>query len=229
MTCYDRAKDAQTGAFEETAVTGVVEAIVLAAGFGSRMKQTKPLVRVHGTPSLCIVLRTLSDAGIKRSIVVLGHAADEIRAAIDLSEAQILINDTPAQGMASSLALGLRAVSEHALGALVLHADMPFVTAKTVRSVVDAAQHGAPLAAPRYGGKRGFPVFLSRACFPEILPTLQGEMGGRAYIAAHESDLTIIDVDDEGAIRDIDRPDDLPNEAEVQNRKEIAHALHEGC
>lgn len=187
-----------------------IDAIVLAAGFGSRMGRIKPLVPVHGTPSLVWVLKRLSEAGLQNPIVVLGYGADEIARAVDLSQAQTVVNDHPARGMASSLALGLGAVSAHAAGALTLHADMPFVAPSTIRAVAEAAAGGARIAAPCLGGTRGFPVYFARSCFPGLINTLHGEIGGREYIEAHKQDLVTIAVEDEGIIRDMDLPEDIP-------------------
>ena len=187
-----------------------VEAIVLAAGLGTRMGRIKPLVPIDGTPSLTHVLHRLADAGLTQVIVVLGHGSDEIRQRIDLSRARIEINENPSRGMASSLAIGLRAVSADVAGALILHADMPFVSAATLRAVAEAAADGARIAAPRFRGRRGFPVYFAKACFPELIEGLRGETGGREYIEAHREDLILIDVEDEGILLDIDRPEDIP-------------------
>lgn len=191
-----------------------VEAVVLAAGLGTRMRQIKPLVSIHGTPSLALVLKRLSEAELHRAVVVLGHGADDIRRSVDLSQARIVVNENPERGMASSLAVGLRAVSDRSAGALILHADMPFVTASTLRAVVKAATGGARIVAPRLRGQRGFPVYFARSCFSELIGSLHGEIGGREYIAAHAHDLVAIDVEDEGILRDIDRPEDIPVQAE---------------
>ena len=189
-----------------------IDAIVLAAGLGSRMGRIKPLVPVHGTPSLTLVLDRLAEAGLKNAIVVLGHGADEIRQAMDLSAVRTVVNENPQRGMASSLAVGLRAVSDRAAGALVLHADMPFVHAATLRAVAATAAGGARMAAPCLRGKRGFPVYFARTCFAGLIDSLHGEIGGREYIAAHKDDLVVVEVEDEGILRDIDRPEDIPVE-----------------
>jgi len=186
-----------------------IDAVVLAAGSGSRMGQIKPLVPVNGEPALGIVLRRLHEAGLPGAIVVLGKDADDIQQAIDLSDARVIINDHPARGMSSSLALGLAAVSERAQGALIFHADMPFLMARTIRRIISTARTGARIAAPVYRGTRGFPVYLEQSCFRELVAMLAGDAGARGYLAAHAGDVSRIEVDDAGCIVDIDRPEDL--------------------
>ena len=62
--------------------------MILAAGFGSRMTaaghlEIKPLLEVAGEPVIFRALRQLEVAGCERAIVVVGHRADEIEAALD--------------------------------------------------------------------------------------------------------------------------------------------------
>ena len=110
-------------------------------------------------------------------------------------------------GMGSSLACAVRATPA-AAGWLVALADMPFVGASTVQSVLGALRNGAEIAAPVCRGRRGHPVGFSRGCFA-ALASLHGEAGGRRIIEDPARSLTLIEVDDLGVIRDIDRPGDL--------------------
>lgn len=188
----------------------MIEAIVLAAGLGTRMGQAKPLLLVDGEPALARVLRRIRDAGLAHPIVVLGApSARRIEEAVDLTDAAVVLNECPEAGMSRSLRLGLAAVSGEAKGALVFHADMPFVATETVQAVARAADGGAEIAAPRFRGQRGFPVFFRQACFPELRTSLVGDAGGRSYLETHRDELVCVDVDDPGCIHDIDRPADL--------------------
>jgi choline kinase len=62
-------------------------AVVLAAGFGSRLREAdncpKPLRQVGSVPLLVRVLQGLAASGIERAAIVLGYQADQIREAID--------------------------------------------------------------------------------------------------------------------------------------------------
>ena len=188
----------------------MIEAIVLAAGLAARMGEVKPLTSIEGEPSLSRILRTIGTAGIARPIVVLGtRSAGRIEEALDLTGCAVVVNDAPEAGMSRSLLLGLEAVSGSAVGAVVFHADMPFIRPETVRAVLDGAQAGARIVAPIYRERRGFPVFFDRSCFPRLKRSLSGDAGGRAYIETHREDLVLVPVDDAGSVYDIDRPADL--------------------
>lgn len=199
----------------------MIEAIVLAAGEGKRLGAVKPLVSVGGKPALTRVLETLRDAGIDQVLVVLGHAREEIEAHVDLSSCRAVVNPDFETGMGGSLALGIRSLLAESEGFLVLHADMPYVTARTVRAVAAAGRRGARIAAPIHAGTRGFPVYFRRSCASSLLPTLSGDAGARWYVAEHEDELELIPVDDPGSVRDLDRPEDL-----VQEAREDASRVH---
>lgn len=62
-----------------------MEALIIAAGFGSRLRdisESKPLTPVGGVPLLEIGIRQAAAAGATRVVVVTGHQADAIEAAL---------------------------------------------------------------------------------------------------------------------------------------------------
>ena len=60
-----------------------VQAVVLAAGMGTRMKSKVPKVLhpLGGKPLLWHVLHTLDEAGIEKRAIVVGHLAEQVKAA----------------------------------------------------------------------------------------------------------------------------------------------------
>lgn len=186
-----------------------IEAIILAAGKGERMGTIKPLVGIDGQPALERVIETLDLASVDRVIVVLGYKAKEITEMVDLSNCERAINLNYERGMGTSLALGVKMVSKTSLGFLVCHADMPYIEQQTVRKVLDVARKGARIAAPIYRGTRGFPVYLSVDCVSDLLKTLKGDSGARNYILEHVSDVELVEVNDPGAVIDVDQPQDV--------------------
>lgn len=66
-------------------VTHVRKAVVLAAGLGSRLgchDCPKPLISVNGTPILYRALSNLASVGVREAVIVIGHRAAEISAAV---------------------------------------------------------------------------------------------------------------------------------------------------
>jgi len=190
----------------------MIGAIILAGGEGKRMGAVKPLLDIHGMPAIARMIGAVRAAGVEGIIVVLGHAADAVRGGVDLSGCRVVVNPDYKSGMASSLRAGIAALPADARGFLILHSDMPYISPETIEAVTAVARTGARIVAPTYRGKRGFPVYIDRACCPGLIATLEGNVGARAYIAAHPELLVEIPVEDPGAVTDLDTPEDLEKE-----------------
>jgi len=156
-----------------------------------------------------MVLRILKAAGLRSPIVILGHDAKVISASIDLADCQVVVNEHPEQGLSGSMQLALDAVGDTDTGILTFHVDMPYVAVATVRALLEAIGKGATLAAPFHGSKRGFPVYFHRSLIAGLRNSLQGDSGGRQFLAQHSEDLVRVPVEDPGCVFDIDRPSDL--------------------
>jgi molybdenum cofactor cytidylyltransferase len=94
------------------------------------------------------------------------------------------------------------------LGCVLLLADLPFVQTHTISKVRDAIAAGASIAVARHQGQRGHPVGFAARHLP-ALARLQGDEGARSVLTQHADSIVWCDVDDAGALRDVDKPEDL--------------------
>ncbi|MBE0635267.1 NTP transferase domain-containing protein, partial [Candidatus Bipolaricaulota bacterium] len=69
----------------------MIQPIVLAAGFGTRMGGNKALLPIGDVPALTVVLSMIEAAGLSSPIIVLGHNAEAVKAAVDLEQARVVI------------------------------------------------------------------------------------------------------------------------------------------
>lgn len=184
-----------------------VAAVVLAAGRSARMGEPKQLLRVGERTVLEQTLENVCRAGVGEIVLVLGYSVEEIRRELpgDLSHGlRIVVNRQYEEGMASSLREGLSAVSGQMSGALIVLADQPFVRSETIDLIIERYRGSeAEIVIPFYKGRRGNPVLLDRAIFPEAI-ALEGEMGFRAMFSSHAGGIENVDVDDSGILLDID-------------------------
>jgi molybdenum cofactor cytidylyltransferase/nicotine blue oxidoreductase len=182
-----------------------VGALVLAAGEGRRFGGTKQLAELDGRPLLSYALGAV--AGITPRVVVLGHAADEILAAVDLQGAEPVVCAGWAEGQAASLRCGITALGDVSAAVITL-GDQPFITPQVIAAVVDRlAGHDAVRAT--YDGRPGHPVVLARPLLDRV-HELRGDAGFRDLLsgpgvrlfeAAHLCDPTDIDTREELARR----------------------------
>jgi molybdenum cofactor cytidylyltransferase len=187
-----------------------VSAIILAAGTSSRMGSQKQLLRLGAKTLLEHALDNVRASHVQEIIVVLGAAADAIRAHIPTEpKVKAVINDAFKEGMGTSLQRGLAALDAQSAATLVVLADQPLVKPSTINQLIDEyRRHKPQILIPLYRGFRGNPVLLDHSVFPEIA-ALNGDTGCRAIFGDHLENIRKIEVDDPGILLDADRPQDI--------------------
>lgn len=196
-----------------------VAGVVLAAGRSSRLTGAVPkqLLDFAGQPLVRRAVHTALAAGLSEVVVVLGHRAEEVKAALhDLHGPSGLLPSGPlrtvlnphfADGQSTSVRCGLAAVSAAATAALFVPIDQPFLTSALINRLVAAHGSGADIAQPTAAGRQGAPVLFARRYFPD-LERLTGDTGGRALLAAHRSNIQWVPAR-ERELLDIDTAEDL--------------------
>jgi molybdenum cofactor cytidylyltransferase len=182
--------------------------VILAAGSSTRMGRNKLLLDVGGEPLVRRTARIAFEAGLAPVVVVLGHDAGPTRAALDGLPCLPVVNPDHAQGKGTSLQVGIKQLaSTGAAGAVVMLADMPFVTAAMVAAIVERARaSNAPLVVSRYGDVNAPPMLYDRSLFAELL-SLPGEACGKEMVRRHRQEAALVSWPEE-ALVDIDVPDD---------------------
>ncbi|MBI3927455.1 MAG: EF2563 family selenium-dependent molybdenum hydroxylase system protein [Armatimonadetes bacterium] len=186
--------------------------VVLAAGAGRRMGRPKQLMGIEGGPMLEHVVKQWLESRLDEVILVLGYRADDLRAHLRLerSRLHVVIAADWQEGMAASLRAGVRAAGD-ADSVLIGLGDMPWVTPEIVDCLVArAGSSERGMVAPFVGRRRGHPVLFKRNHF-EALLALQGDRGAAVLLQAHPEDVEKVPVSTRAVLRDVDRPEDLPD------------------
>jgi molybdenum cofactor cytidylyltransferase len=185
-----------------------IAAVVLAAGRSSRMGRHKLLLPLGDRPLVAHAVAAACASGADPVLVVLGHEAGRVRAALPPGRFRVVENPDHAQGMASSLRAGMGAVPPGCAGTIVLLGDQPLVGAPLIdRLIEDARAHPDTIVAATYGGYRGNPVYFPRQYFAE-LAAVEGDEGGRSVLAAHPERIRLVECADVASMLDVDLPDD---------------------
>lgn len=181
-----------------------VAGLILAAGESRRMGHPKALLDYRGETFLDRLIRIFGEV-CSPVLVVLGAQPEVVRAGARRGgEARFLLNAIYRKGQLSSLQCGMRSVPPEAEGVLFTLVDHPAVEPSTVARLLAAS---GPLRIPRHAGRRGHPVYVSRALLPEFL-ALEPADSARLVINRHGTSIEYVDVDDPGVLEDIDEPGD---------------------
>ena len=189
----------------------VVGAVLLAAGSGSRLGgRPKSLLELGGVPLIRRQLIALSGAGVDELVVVLGHHADAIEAAVRDFPITLARNPSPDDGQASSVRIGLQALSGKLDAVIVALADQPLVNSQDISALIGAfKQRGeAAMVVPRVAGEPGNPVMFEAALRDEWLAG-DVNMACRRWREAHPERVHWFDTENSRYRVDIDTPDDL--------------------
>jgi molybdenum cofactor cytidylyltransferase len=144
-----------------------VSGLVLAAGGSSRLGRPKQLLPYRGTTLLGAVLATARACPFDQLVVALGGAAEDVRAQVDLSGADVVVNEGYGAGCSSSIAAAMAALDARAGVLVLLLGDQPGVTAGTVERLL-RGRGDAPLAVCRYDDGRGHPFAFARDVFADL-------------------------------------------------------------
>jgi bifunctional UDP-N-acetylglucosamine pyrophosphorylase/glucosamine-1-phosphate N-acetyltransferase len=170
-------------------------AVVLAAGEGTRMRSRLPKVahEVAGRPMVAHVVRAARAAGAEPVVVVVGHGADAVRAALAGQPVRFAVQPQQ-RGTGHALACAAPALADHPGPIYVLNGDGPLLRVATLRRMAEA--HAA---AP--DGGRGMTLVTVRAQDPTGLGRIvRGPDGAlRAIVEEADADAATRRVDEVNA------------------------------
>jgi len=182
-----------------------VSAILLAAGLSRRMGAPKPLLPLQGRPAVVRCLESLRDSGIAEIVLVVNPEGGDIVIAAKDIPFQVAVNELPGSDMAASVRAGLELVNRDATGVLICLCDHPLVRPETIEAMVSLhARRPDAIIIPAYRGRKGHPTLFPRFVLEDLgkVATL------RDVIGQHRAKISLLDVDDDGVILDMDTPED---------------------
>ncbi len=187
--------------------------IIVAAGRGKRMGQTKQLVLFKTSqgekPLIAAAFDSISSV-CSKMIVVLGHESQAVSDVLKERDFHTVQSD-PDQPMYESIRVGLREARrlDPTSSVLFQPGDHPQVKQTTLEAIREASiAHETLAIIPEVNGKGGHPVLIP-ANLIESLITYCGDGGLRQYWLNNPEICLRIEVDDPQSIYDVDRPEDI--------------------
>ena len=194
-------------------MTTGISAIILAAGFSSRMGELKGLLPLGGRTLVEHCVALFHDCGIEDVVVVTGYRADELGAVVEASGARVAGNPSYADGMYSSIRAGVARLAADCPGFFLLPVDMPLVRPGTVRLLARSfAETPTLVSYPVFAARRGHPPLIHGDCRAAILAEQAPAGGLRTLLARIEAEqpdqAREVRVADANIHFDLDTPED---------------------
>lgn len=181
-----------------------IGAVILAAGYSSRMDGFKPLLTLGNTTLLAHCAKLFHNAGITDIAVVTGHRHKEVEAETTRLGLETLYNAEYDQGMFSSAREAARHMRQ-CDGFFLLPVDIPLLYPATLSKLL-ASFDRRSVVVPVFGETQGHPPLIPASIIPAIL-NHSGQGGMRAVLARQPC--LEIPVWDQGILMDADTPEDF--------------------
>lgn len=185
-----------------------MNAIVLAAGFSTRMGQLKQIMPIAGAPMVRRVVETLILAGLD-VVVVVGHQRTAVQQTLAGVTCEYVINRSPEQGMFASVQAGCHRIQAGS-ACLVSPCDCPGILPATIQQICATLQTFPDrVVIPVCQGRRGHPVGLPAGMVTQICNLPSDTPGLHTLWRKTPERVLLLDVADLAVLRDFDTPEDL--------------------
>ncbi|MCH2200541.1 MAG: NTP transferase domain-containing protein [Fuerstiella sp.] len=117
-------------------------AVVLAAGKSTRMKSATPKVlhSICGQLMIDYVLNAVRTAGVEKIIVVVGHKAAQVRAAVSVHQDIVFAEQTEQNGTGHAVMMCESELAEHEGSVIILAGDTPLLQGSSLIALLNHQQ-----------------------------------------------------------------------------------------
>lgn len=210
LNIREQARLSGNGSGDKNKNTPSVAAIVLAAGSSRRAGSNKLLAEVDGEPLFLKAVHAAVRSKANPVYVITGYQNEEIEAALEDIDVNVLYNPSFRAGIKTSIMLGLNSLPSSCKGALLLPGDMPNITDKFLDKIIKnfKPDGGPQLLVSSFKGVKSNPVLWSRELFDkaDIVPE---DAGIRVIFPQYEDYTTKIETRDKSLLWDVTYPGDV--------------------
>ncbi len=150
-------------------------------------------------------VQQLRVGGVDEIVVVLGHAADEIRERVP-DTARVVVNLHFQEGRATSLRAGAAALPDDANPIVVLNVPQPRPSDLMSRLIEAHIANGALISRPVFGKEHGHPIVLAGSLLEELRSVEEESQGLLGVVNAHRSEMQDVELEDERVLVGFNTP-----------------------
>ena len=183
-------------------------AIILSAGYSSRMGSFKPLMDLAGETPLQRCIDLFTNSGINDIIVVTGYLDASIRENVK-NNIRIVHNNRFSEGMYTSIKAGVQGLKVENEAFFILPVDIPTVKEHTVKKMIEGYEEIKDgILYPVFDRQMGHPVLISNKFAEEIIKS-NPAYGLRDILNKHKEEWNIVETADRGILLDMDTMEDF--------------------
>ncbi|MFW5855113.1 MAG: DVU_1551 family NTP transferase [Thermodesulfobacteriota bacterium] len=185
-----------------------ITALILAAGFSSRMGRFKPLLPMGESTVLERVVEIYRWVGIEEIGCVVGHRRDELIPLLRNLGVRPIRNAGYEEGMFSSVVAGIDSLPVETECFFIHPVDIPLVRPSTLARLLEIREeHPQAILFPIFKKERGHPPLIPNWCIHQIR-NWKGGGGLRGFLIRNEASSVNVPVADRFIHKDMDSPED---------------------
>lgn len=187
----------------------MLAAVILAAGESRRMGSPKALVPFRGVNFVLHLLSATHHQRVGVTRIILGAAAEEIRAKLEVPPEMIVVNSDWESGQLSSIHAAIRSLPPNTEGMILAPVDHPLISANLVSQLIKKFDSTDELIVlPTFHGRRGHPVIFRASLYDDLLGA-SPEVGARQVVWAREQQIAEVPTEEEGVVLNLNDPETL--------------------
>ncbi len=180
----------------------MISAILLAAGKSRRTGSKNKLIeKINNKPLLVHSVNNILESSVQELIIVLGHQKEIIEKLIIKNEKiKFVFNKNFANGISSSIKIGLSNLSEKTEAFFICLGDMPHVNKNIYNQLIEKKSK-KEIIVPTYKKQQGNPILFSLSMKKKIME-IEGDVGAKKIIMAEKNKVLNFETNDEGVTKD---------------------------
>ncbi len=190
---------------EQATANNRIGAVILAAGYSSRMGSFKPGLQIGDKTVIARLITSFQDAGIRDIVVVSGHNRETLQSLIAGFDVTESYNENFPQGMFTSIQAGVKKTDKTLRGFFLIPVDCPLLERETIDALVREIKDDSSFAVPCFRGKKGHPLYVPMRYRDEIL-SHDGTGGLKGITDKYDHLIARVETGRESTVLDMDTP-----------------------
>ena len=197
----------------------MISSILLAAGQSLRMKGENKLTKeINGIPLIKYAVKNILGSAVDELIIVVGHEKEIIEKIIEnKKKIRFIYNSNFADGISSSIKIGLENISKKSEAFFISLGDMPDVNQNIYNKLIKTRYNynkklktnlKKEIFIPTFENEKGNPILFSKHMREKIMQ-IKGDNGARELIELNKDKTLNVPLKSRGVILDFDEREDF--------------------
>jgi len=187
----------------------MISAILLAAGQSKRMiNENKLIKKFNGLPLIKHSVDNILSSNVDELIIVIGYQKKIIQNIFKKNnKIKFVVNDNFADGISTSIKIGLEHLSDKSEAFFICLGDMPLINKKIYNHLIKTRKENH-IVVPTYKNNQANPVLFSKFMKTSVM-TVTGDFGAKKILNQNKNKILNIKIDDISITKDFNTKDDF--------------------